>query len=153
MLCTGGLYVILKEAWLVCKTRSGDRLCWELEELKRPKKGGCRPRNPTCDGSVPTDAFLRARSRREGHTRLGRTGFAERSRGPSTLRWCGCKVDSGLESAQLGDKNESEPSCVLTETVHRGARGPSVVGPRSHGAQGTPCVFGGATRTWTFLTH
>ena len=61
--------------------------------------------------------------------------------------------DRRAESAQLGDKNESEPSCVLTGPVHRGARGPSVVSPGSHVAQGTTSVFGGATRTWTFLTH
>ena len=148
MLCTGGLYVILKEAWLVCKTRSGDRLCWELEEFKRPKKGGCRPRNPTCDGSVPTDAFLRARSRREGHKRLGRTVLAERSHGPSGLRWCGGKVTGGLESAQLGGKHESGQSCVLPAHGVRLWFGPGLL-VRNR----TPRVFGGATRAWSFLTN
>ena len=62
-------------------------------------------------------------------------------------------MNAELESAQLGRKNDSEPSCVLTEPVHRGARVPSVVGPGSHGEQGTPGVFGGATRTWTFFTY
>ena len=38
--------------------------------------------------------------------RLGSTGFAEKSRGPRTLQWCGEKVNGGLESAQLGGKNK-----------------------------------------------
>ena len=33
----GGLNVIRKEAWLFCRTSSGVRLCWELEEPKGPK--------------------------------------------------------------------------------------------------------------------
>ena len=31
--------VIRKEAWLFCRTSSGVRLCWELEEPKGPKGG------------------------------------------------------------------------------------------------------------------
>ena len=37
ILCTGGLDVIRKEAWPLCRTSSGVRLCWELEEPKGPK--------------------------------------------------------------------------------------------------------------------
>ena len=33
----GGLNVIRKEAWLSCRTSSGVRLCWELEQPKEPK--------------------------------------------------------------------------------------------------------------------
>ena len=35
---TRHLNVIQKEAWLFCRTSSGDRLCWELEEPKGPKR-------------------------------------------------------------------------------------------------------------------
>ena len=34
---TGGLDVIRKKAWSFYKTIFGVRLCWELEEPKRPK--------------------------------------------------------------------------------------------------------------------
>ena len=33
----GGLNVIQKEAWLCCRTCSGVRLCWELEEPQGPR--------------------------------------------------------------------------------------------------------------------
>ena len=33
----GCLNVIRKEAWLFCRTSSGVRLCWELEEPKGPQ--------------------------------------------------------------------------------------------------------------------
>jgi hypothetical protein len=33
----GGLNVIRKKAWLLCRTSSGVRLCCELEEPKGPK--------------------------------------------------------------------------------------------------------------------
>ena len=36
--CTGGLDVIRTEAWLVYRTSSGVRLCWELEERQGPKE-------------------------------------------------------------------------------------------------------------------
>ena len=36
----GGLNVIPKEAWLSCRSSSGVRLCWELEEPNGPKKKG-----------------------------------------------------------------------------------------------------------------
>jgi len=55
-----------------------------------------------------------------GGERLGRTRFAKRSGGPSTLRWCGGKVNGVLESAQLSGKHETGPSCVLLEPVRRG---------------------------------
>ena len=51
--------------------------------------------------------------------RLGRTGFVERSRGPSTLRWCGGKLIGKLESVQLSRKNESGPSCVIPDPMRR----------------------------------
>ena len=35
-----GLNVVPKEAWLFCRTSSGVRLCWELEEPKGPKGSG-----------------------------------------------------------------------------------------------------------------
>ena len=38
ILCTGGLDVIRKEAWFFYRTIFGVRLCWELEEPKRPKE-------------------------------------------------------------------------------------------------------------------
>ena len=38
ILCTGGLDVIRKEAWPFCRTSSGVRLCWEIEEPKGPKE-------------------------------------------------------------------------------------------------------------------
>ena len=50
----GGLNVIRKEAWLFCRTSPGVRLCWELEEPRRPKKAvSCslalvHSRNPQC---------------------------------------------------------------------------------------------------------
>ena len=37
LLCTGGPDVMRKEAWPFYRTSSGVRLCWELEEPKRPK--------------------------------------------------------------------------------------------------------------------
>jgi len=37
ILCTGWLDVIQEEAWSFYRTSSGVRLCWELEEHKRPK--------------------------------------------------------------------------------------------------------------------
>ena len=40
----GGLNVIRKEAWLFCKTSSGVRLCWELEEPQGPKGPRTPPR-------------------------------------------------------------------------------------------------------------
>ena len=36
ILCTGGLDVIRKEAWTFCRTISGVRLCWELEQPTGP---------------------------------------------------------------------------------------------------------------------
>ena len=41
----GGLNVIRKDTWLFCRTSSGVRLCWQLEEPKGPEGvvlGMCR---------------------------------------------------------------------------------------------------------------
>jgi len=43
----GGLNVIRKEAWLFCRTSSGVRLCWELEEPKGPKGPKAARREPS----------------------------------------------------------------------------------------------------------
>jgi len=40
ILCTGGLDRIRNEAWPFCRTSSGVRLCWELEEPKGPTGPG-----------------------------------------------------------------------------------------------------------------
>jgi len=47
----GGLNVIRKEAWLLCRTSSGIRLCWEIEERKAPKGRHARQtsRRPACE--------------------------------------------------------------------------------------------------------
>ena len=45
ILCTGGLDVIREEAWPSYRTRSGVRLCWELEEPKGPKRIWSQPHN------------------------------------------------------------------------------------------------------------
>ena len=93
--CTEGLDVIRKEAWLSYRTNSHVRLYWELEGAKGPQKGrlprrakrgqegahradsrysktsdsaprSLRPRNLNRDGFLFADAFLRAKSQREG---------------------------------------------------------------------------------------
>ena len=38
LLCTGGPEGIRKEAWPFHRTISGVRLCWELKDLKEPKR-------------------------------------------------------------------------------------------------------------------
>ena len=51
--------------------------------------------------------------------RLGGAGFVERSFEPSSVWWSGGNVNGGLESPQLGGKNESA-SRVIPETMRLG---------------------------------